>query len=110
MRQPLNFLFVFTMLMIANSLQAQDMVSFEIVDEDGTSKTIEFEWPYKGPPPIGSSKSVMNAINDKLSAHGIDCPPERQKISEYIWKCGNGKKIRTNDKRLARLLTVEWDK
>lgn len=98
------------LLFISNTLQAQDnTVSLEIIDTDSTIKVIELEWPYDGPPPVGSNISVMDIIYNKLSENNIDCPPERKKISENIWKCGNGKKIRTKDKRLARILSSEWD-
>ncbi|MEM6737713.1 MAG: hypothetical protein AAF620_16745 [Bacteroidota bacterium] len=87
----------------------QGTVSLEIINEDGTSKMVSFEWPFIGPPPIGSDSVLSSKVQNILVDNDIDCPPERKKVSDNIWKCGNGKKIRTNDKKLEALLTKVWN-
>ena len=87
----------------------QNKVQLEIVEANGSSKKYNIDWPYQGPPPTGSSADVLAKVDTILLENNIDCPPKREKISDNIWRCGNGKEIRTKDKRLVRLLTKAWD-
>ena len=87
--------------------QQDDLVSLEII-EDGKTRTVTFQWPFKGPPPIGSDDLLINKVDSILKENDIDCPPERRKVSDEIWVCGNGKLIKPKDKKLSRLFNKAW--
>ena len=72
----LLFVFVFPLGHIKSNWQ--DKVNLEIINEDGSSKTIAFDWPYDGPPPVGSNKAFTNEIDKLLKKNGVDCPPKRR--------------------------------
>jgi len=107
-RKKLYLLFILAFL-ASGTVLGQDKVSVEVINKDGTVKKVEFDWPFKGPPPVGSSEELIKKVDAILNENGIDCPPKREKVSDNIWKCGNGKKIRTDDSKLARLLSKAWD-
>lgn len=115
MKHSIKFIILFNLLLLVNnSVKAQeDIIKVEIIDSSDTDSVkitvVELEWPYKGLPPVGSSNPVIDSLNSKLNKAGVECPPERVKLSSFIWKCGNGKKIRTNDRRLAIVLSSIWD-
>lgn len=87
----------------------QDKVTLEIVDENGNVKEVSFEWPFSGPPPIGDNSSLAAKVEEILKENDVDCPPERTKVSDYVWRCGNGKLVRTKDRKVGRLLSKAWD-
>ena len=83
-----------------------DEVTVNIIDEMGALESLTFVWPFQGPPPIGAADPIVDSLYIVMQEI---CPPERKKISENIWKCGNGKKINTDDKRMAGYLSSQWD-
>lgn len=86
----------------------QDKVKLEIISEDKSTKKVEFNWPFSHEAPVGGSSVLINEVDKVLKKNGVDCPPKREKISDNIWKCGNGKKIRTDDPRFIKLLSKAW--
>jgi coenzyme F420-reducing hydrogenase gamma subunit len=89
--------------------QAQK-VSLEIIDTNSIVKVYDFDWPFSdGPQPVGSEKSFIKIVDGILVDNNIDCPPKREKVSDHVWLCGNGKKIRTQNTKLANLLSKAWD-
>lgn len=100
--------FVFASLTALTSVDQGIPATFEVVKEDGSIQSFSFEWPYDGPPPIGSIDSVLSTVQLILEENELDCPPEREKISDNIWKCGNGNKIRTDDQRLKTVFSYSW--
>lgn len=107
MRQLL-LLLLSSITFLPTSFIFQDKVKLEIIDENKSVKKVEFAWPYPDSVPVGSTKALLNEIDKMLNSNGVDCPPKREKLSDNIWKCGNGKKIRTNDQRLIKLLSKAW--
>jgi len=101
--------FLFWLTVGSDTFTQNEKVSIEIINEDGSKKTIQFEWPFKGPPPVGDKEDLPTKVNSILISNEIVCPPKREKVSENIWKCGNGKKIRSNDEKLTRLLNKVWN-
>lgn len=107
-RSIFSVLFLFALLNSNKAFQVEK-VSLEIIHQDGTSKEVKFDWPFKGPPSVGSNKALLKTVDKILLENEIDCPPKREKISDHIWKCGNGKKVRSKDDKLTRLLTKAWE-
>jgi hypothetical protein len=99
--------FIISSVTVAQS--QQQTVELEIINEDGSVKDYTVEWPYNGPPPTGGNTEVIKKVDKILSENDINCPPQRVKVSDNIWKCGNGKKIRAKDAKLSRLLSKAWD-
>lgn len=100
---------IFMGVMKPENLLAQDKVSIEIISQDGSTNVVQFNWPFNGPAPAEKSKELVAQVSKILHDNGIDCPPQREKLSDAIWRCGNGKKIRTKDSELTRLLSKAWD-
>ena len=96
-------------LLLASPKQQPKTVSLEIISEDGKTEEITIEWPFNGPPPVGSNAALMEKVDSLLKDNKVDCPPKRVKVSDHIWKCGNGKKIRTNSRKLVRLFNEAWN-
>lgn len=113
MRKLIIIALLFSLITIPTFSQqksASDIVSLEIIDKNNSVKTVEFEWPYPpGPPPVGGAGSVVEKVNKICKENGIECPPVRQKVSDNVWLCSNGKKIRTKSVKLAKLLSKAWD-
>lgn len=89
--------------------QKDDSVSLEITEKGRSPKTLWLPWTFKGPPSIGDSTTLVKRVDALLQENGVECPPARVKLSENVWRCGNGKLIRTKDTRLAGLLGKAWD-
>ncbi|WP_430405229.1 hypothetical protein [Fluviicola sp.] len=109
--KSLNFIIlsVSLILLSSNSYCQSDSVSLEVIDLIGKSTVIKIAWPTeKGKPAIGSSDSIMSTLYYELSKNEVDCPPKIEKISETVWVCGNGKRVKSLDRKLTRLLTKEW--
>lgn len=102
------FSIVFITVYAAGNIDDQDKVTLEII-EDGKVRRVSFDWPFQGPPPVGSDSSLVATVDTILKDNDVDCPPERTKVSEHVWKCGNGKLIRTDNRKLGRLLSKAWD-
>jgi hypothetical protein len=98
-----------TLLVFAPRLYAQsETVRLQVVSTETGTKEYIFKLPF-GPPPTGDNSAVMKKVDAILAENKIDCPPKREKISENIWKCGNGKLVKTPDVRLGRILAKAWD-
>lgn len=92
------------------STKNTEKVSLEIIDTNSQVINYEIDWPFPpGPKPVGGETSIINVVNGILSDNNIDCPPKREKVSENIWLCGNGKKIKAKSNKLAKLLSKAWD-
>lgn len=106
-RQFIAFNFFF---LLSSSVFCQsDSVSLEVIDLTGKSTIIKIAWPdRKGQPAIGGNDSIMGKINTELSKNEVDCPPKIEKISDSVWVCGNGKRVKSLDRKLTKLLTKEW--
>lgn len=107
----LNFIIFILLFLLSSSVYCQsDSVSLEVIDLTGKSTLIKIAWPdRKGQPAIGSNDSIMNTINNELSKNEVDCPPKIEKLSETVWVCGNGKRVKSLDRKLTRLLNKEWE-
>lgn len=90
-------------------LEFRDMVSVEVVDGDSLLKNVKFEWPLTtGQDSLRNRSDLIRKIYQICSENGVDCPPIRQKVSDNVWRCGNGKRIRIRDNRLANLMLEVW--
>jgi len=92
--------------------QMNDAIKIQIMDNDSISNTfsipitVDFYALEKGLIDEASFKRAKKKLRDINAVLSSVCPPERKKISENIWKCGNGKKIKSNDKRLDKVMRL----
>lgn len=89
---------------------AVEKVSFKIINKDKSEKVIQINWAdlhISGN--TGATKAVMSKIDKVLRENGVDCPPKREKVSDNIWLCGNGKKIKTDNTKLKALFSEAWE-
>ncbi len=89
--------------------QKKDSVSLEIVNLKGKNTVLTFKWPFTGTPYASDTAAFMMKVDDLLIENGVDCPPKREKISDHMWRCGNGKIIRTDNVKFSRVLELAWD-
>ncbi len=108
--------FLFILLLIttcslgAAAQNRREMVELEITDKDSSVRVVKFKWPItSGPKSVGGKSEAIKIVESICANNGIDCPPKREKISENVWRCSNGKRIRTKDEKLAKLLSNAWD-
>jgi len=110
MKQKLPILMAFAFFSFKSFSQQNDFVALEIIDTNSNVKTYQIKWPFpSGPKNVGGEKSFMNVVDTILSDNNIECPPKREKVSENIWRCGNGKKIRTSSAKLSKLFSKAWE-
>lgn len=106
----MKYLLPLCLLMVSTfvKLSAQDKIEIEVLDDKNKSSKFELNWPFDGPPPIGADlDAALDSLDREISEV---CPPKRRKLSDNIWKCGNGKRIRTNNRKLNRVLRIIAEK
>jgi hypothetical protein len=103
--------FIAFLLLSTPALYAQQdqPVTLMVVTPEGSTKEYKFKLPPPGPPSTGEKSMILKKVNAILQENEIDCPPKREKVGENIWKCGNGKLVKTPDAKLARILSKAWD-
>lgn len=85
-------------------------MSIQIIDQDSSEKSHSFKWPFeKGQKPVGGTQVLIEKVDKILRDNGVPCPPKRKKLTDNVWICGNGKKIKTNDAQLIELFTETWE-
>jgi hypothetical protein len=72
---------------------------------DSSVNTLLLELPpAKADSSAYSNKAVTEEIRNFFYRNNVKCPAPQRRISRYVWMCGNGVKIRTNDSRVAELI------
>lgn len=87
-----------------------ETAKLQVVDASGTEAEYTIELP-SGPPATGDSssqKAIDKQITNSLAAKNIACPPKREKVTDYVWRCGNGTLVKTSNAKLARWLAKAW--
>jgi hypothetical protein len=67
--------------------------------------------PAKADTSANANKAIKEEIKSFFKRNNVKCPAPQRRISKYVWMCGNGVKIRTNDSRVAELIdNLDQDK
>ena len=81
--------------------QKYETAILEISSTSDTSmsatKTVEIRLPKSQASPVGGTGALVDMVSKALRDNHVDCPPQRSKIADNVWLCGNGKKITTNN-------------